>query len=232
VTRHVLITGASRGIGAHLVRHYLEMGDVVIGCARGEAPTEHERYTHVPLDVSNAAAVKSTYAELRRRFGRLDVLINNAGVANMNPVALTPPESAQKTLAVNVFGTFAMTHGAIRLMRQSPAARIVNLTTVAVPLRLEGEALYAASKSAIETFTRVVAKEVGKLGITCNAVGPSPVKTQLIAGVGAEKITRLIEGQAIPRWAEMADVTNVIDFFLSPASSMITGQVVYLGGAG
>jgi 3-oxoacyl-[acyl-carrier protein] reductase len=230
--RHVLITGASRGIGAHLVRHHLAQDDIVVGCARGGAPLEHERYVHAQVDVTDESAVRTMCGDIRRRFGRLDVLINNAGAAAMNPVALTPSESARDIMATNLLGTFLMTRAAIRLLRHSKAGRIVNFTTVAVPLRLEGEAMYAASKSAVETFTRVVAREVGRLGITCNAVGPSPVQTRLTAGVPAATIDRLIAQQAIPRWAELDDVTNVIDFFLQPSSSMVTGQVVYLGGAG
>jgi 3-oxoacyl-[acyl-carrier protein] reductase len=230
--RHVLITGVSRGIGAHLAGHYLAQRDIVIGCARGSAPVIHDRYVHAQLDVSDESAVRGLLSDVRRRFGRLDVLINNAGVAAMNPVALTPAESARQIVATNLLGTFLFTQAGIRLLRRSVAGRIVNLTTVAAPLRLEGEAIYAASKSAVETFTRIVAREVAAFGITCNAVGPSPIRTHLTSGVPAEKMERLIAGQAIPRWATMEDVTNIIDFFLRPESAMVTGQVVYLGGAG
>ena len=230
--RHILITGVSRGIGAHLVRHYLAQDAVVIGCARGAAPLEHERYTHMPLDVTDEAAVQAMFGDIRRRFGTLDVLINNAGIAAMNPVALTPGASARDIVSTNFLGTFFTTRAAIRLLRHSKAGRIVNFTTVAAPLRLEGEAVYAASKSAVETFTRIVAREVAAFGITCNAVGPSPIKTRLTANVPSATIERLIARQAIPRWADLDDVTNVVDFFLQPASSMVTGQIVYLGGAG
>ncbi len=231
-SRHLLITGASRGIGAHLVEHYLGQGDLVTGCARGPAVVTHERYTHLQVDVTDETAVRARFFEIRQRFGRLDVLINNAGIASMNPVALTPFDTARQIMATNFLGTFAFTHAALRLLRSSQAGRIVNFTTVAVPMRLEGEAIYAASKSAVETFTRIVAREAAPFGITCNAVGPSPIKTQLTGNVGAEKIEKLLARQAIPRWAESSDVANVIDFFLRPESAMITGQIVYLGGAG
>jgi 3-oxoacyl-[acyl-carrier protein] reductase len=231
-SRHLLITGASRGIGAYLVEHYLGQGDRVTGCARGTAPIEHERYTHLQVDVTDEAAVRAALFEIRKRFGLLDALINNAGIASMNPVALTPYDTARQIMATNFLGTFAFTHAALRLLRSSKAGRIVNFTTVAVPMRLEGEAIYAASKSAVETFTRIVAREAAPFGITCNAVGPSPIKTQLTGNVGAEKIEKLLARQAIPRWAESSDVANVVDFFLRPESAMVTGQIVYLGGAG
>jgi len=230
--RIVLITGASRGIGAHLVRHYLDREDIVVGCARGAAPLEHERYAHLQTDVADEQSVRSLFLELRARHGRLDVLINNAGVANMNPVLLTPVSTAREIITTNFVGAFAMTHEALRLLRSSSAGRIVNFTSVAVPFRLEGEAVYAASKSAIETFTRIVAREAAPFGVTCNAVGPGPVRTDLTRGIGEDKIARLLSRQAIQRYAEFADVANVVDFFLQPESAMVTGQVVYLGGAG
>ena len=228
--RRVLVTGASRGIGASLVRHYLELGDDVVGCSRGAATLQHERYVHAKLDVCDEPAVRNLFAETRARLGGLDVLINNAGAAAMNPVALTPTETARRIIETNLMGTFLFTHAGIRLLRRSPHGRIVNLTTIAVPLRLDGEAVYAAAKSGVETFTRIVAREVAPFGITCNAVGPSPIKTDLTKGVGSERMERLLARQAIPRWADAADVANVIDFFLRPESAMVTGQVVYLGG--
>jgi 3-oxoacyl-[acyl-carrier protein] reductase len=118
----------------------------------------------------------------------------------------------------------------LRMMRRSTAGRVVNVTSVAVPLQLEGEAIYAASKSALETFTRIAARELAPFNLTCNAVGPCPVETDLTAGILREKIDALVAAQPIPRWARPEDVVNVIDFFLRPESAMVTGQVVYLGG--
>jgi 3-oxoacyl-[acyl-carrier protein] reductase len=230
--RHVLITGTSRGIGEALAEHYLAIGDHVVGCGRSPSSLTHERYTHCALDVTDAGAVDRLFKELKQRFKTLDVLINNAGVASMNAVALTPVEVARRVMETNFIAAFNFTRESIRMMRKSPAARIVNVSTVAVPLRLEGEAVYAASKSALETFTRIAAKEVAPCGITCNAVGPCPIRTKLTAGVPDAKIQTIIDAQAVRRWAVPADVVNVIDFFLRPESAMVTGQVVYLGGVG
>jgi 3-oxoacyl-[acyl-carrier protein] reductase len=232
MSRRVVITGATRGLGAALAQHCLAAGDEVVGCGRSEPTISHRRYTHCVLDVTETAHVEQFFEEIRDRFGTLDVLINNAGTACMNAIALTPVETARRVIDTNVVGPFALTRSAVRLMRRSPHGRIINLSSVAVPLRLEGEAIYAASKSALETFTRICARELAPFGITCNAVGPSPIKTSLIAGVPKEKLDSLIRAQAIRRWAEPCDVINVVDFFLRPESNMITGQVVYLGGAG
>ena len=230
--RRILITGASQGLGLSLAEHYLALGDSVFGCSRGPSSLSHERYAHFALDVSDETAVNAIADSIRASHGGLDALINNAGVASMNPIALTTLDAARRIVDTNLLGTFLFTRAGIRLLRGSKTGRIVNLTTVAVPFRLEGEALYAASKSAIETFTRITAREVAPFGITCNAVGPSPVKTRLTEKIPEEKIGQLIARQAMRRWAEPADVANVVDFFLRPESGMVTGQVIYLGGVG
>jgi 3-oxoacyl-[acyl-carrier protein] reductase len=117
-------------------------------------------------------------------------------------------------------------------MRRRRAGRIVNLSTVAVPLHLEGEAIYAASKAAVEELTRVLARELGELGVTVNAIGPSPIRTDLIAGVPDDKIQQIVARGALKRLGELDDVLAVLDFFLSPRAGFVTGQVVYLGGFG
>lgn len=228
--RRVVISGATRGLGQMLARHYLAQGDQVVGCGRTPSTLQHPNYTHRCVDVTVAEEVDEFFTALAERGGRIDALINNAGIASMNALALTPLETARRIMDTNLLGAFAFTRAAIRLMRGSGTARIVNFTSVAVPLCVEGEAIYAASKSAVETLTRVAARELAPYGITCNAVGPSPIQTGLIAGVPAHKLQKLIDAQAIRRWAVPEDVVNVVDFFLRPESSMVTGQVIYLGG--
>jgi 3-oxoacyl-[acyl-carrier protein] reductase len=230
MNRNILITGASRGIGLEMVKHYLDSGDTVVGCARSASPLSHENYRHVPVDLSDGKAIKEFFFSIRKLVTRLDALINNAGIARMNAFALTPLESIQQVMQVNFNATFLCSQMAIGLLRKSAAPRIVNFTTVAVPLCLEGEAAYASSKSAVETLTRITARELAAFGITCNAVGPSPIETDLIKGVDKEKIMRLVQRQAVKVMATPQDVINLVDFFLRPESSLITGQVIYLGG--
>jgi 3-oxoacyl-[acyl-carrier protein] reductase len=97
-------------------------------------------------------------------------------------------------------------------------------------LKLEGEAIYAASKAAVISLTQVLARELADLGITVNAIGPTPIKTDLVRGVSPAKLNALVDRQAIKRYGEPRDVINVIDFFMQPASDFVTGQVVFLGG--
>ena len=115
-------------------------------------------------------------------------------------------------------------------MQRRKYGRIVNLSTVAVNLRLEGEAAYAASKSAVVTFSQILSKEVAAYGITCNVIAPTPIETDLIRNVPAEKIQRLVDSQGIKRVGTFEDVANVVDFFVQKESSFITGQVITLGG--
>jgi 3-oxoacyl-[acyl-carrier protein] reductase len=226
----ILITGARKGIGRSLAEHYLRQGFWVAGCSRQPSDLTHERYVHHCVDVCDEAAVRGLMTELRGHMATLRAVINNAGTAAMNHALLTPLATARSLVETNFLGTFLVCRESARLLRNAPHPRIVNVSTVAVPLNLEGEAVYAASKAAVETLTRVLARELAPLAITCNAVGPTPVETDLIRNVPSEKMNRLLAQQAIPRLGKPEEVANVVDFFLRPESDFVTGQVIYLGG--
>ena len=115
-------------------------------------------------------------------------------------------------------------------MMKQKYGRIINFTSVASALRLEGEAVYAASKAAIENFTQTISKEVAAYDITVNAIGPTPVETDLIKTIPKNKIRDLLDKQAIKRFGTFEDIKNVIDFFIDDKSGFITGQIIYLGG--
>jgi 3-oxoacyl-[acyl-carrier protein] reductase len=228
--RVLLVTGARKGIGRHLSEHFAARGWRVIGCSREPAKGELPNYRHACVDIEVEAAVVRMFADIRRTEGRIDAVINSAGIAAMNHALLTPASTVRKILDCNVVGTFTVAREAAKLMAKAQKGRIVNLSTVAVPLDLEGEAAYAASKAAVESLTRTMAREFAPLGITVNAVGPTPVQTDLLRGVPQDKLEQLIQRQPIKRMGTMRDVVNVVSFFLDPASDFITGQTIYLGG--
>ena len=229
----VVVTGTSKGIGRAIAEHYLGRGWTVAGCSRRASDLEHASYRHHLVDVTQESQVVEMVRATAKEFGRIDALINNAGIAAMNHLLLTPAATASSVMATNYLGSFVFLREVAKVMsRRKPAGgSIVNFSTVAVAYNLEGEAAYAASKAAVESLTRVAARELGPMGIRVNAIGPTPIPTALIRTVPKEKIDALLARQAIPRFGEFADVINVIDFFLEPRSGYVTGQVLYLGGA-
>jgi 3-oxoacyl-[acyl-carrier protein] reductase len=225
-----VVTGSRKGLGRALAEHCLERGHAVVGCSRSDADWSHDRYEHVCLDVADEDAVVRLFSHIRKKHGRLDNVLNNAGVASMNHSLLMSGAAVEQVLATNVAGTFLVCREAARLMRKRNRGRIVNFASVATPLQLEGEAVYAASKAAVVSLTQILAREFAPFGVTVNAVGPSPVATDLTAGVPEDTLAALLARQAIPRMATADEVVHVVDFFLDEASAMVTGQTLYLGG--
>lgn len=228
--RVLVITGTSRGIGRGLAEYYLDKGDKVVGCSRSSSSIQHPRYRHFAGDVADEATVARVCRSAVREHGRIDGLLNNAGIASMNHALLSTGEMAHSIFSTNFHGTFLFCREAAKVMVRQKWGRIVNFATVATPLRLEGESLYAASKAAVESFTQVLARELGSTGVTVNAVGPTPVPTDLIKNVPVETMDAILRRQAIRRFGQIDDVVNVTDFFLAKASNFVTGQIIYLGG--
>lgn len=230
MTRVAFITGTRKGIGRHLAEHLLQQGWLVAGCSRKNSDLQHANYRHYTLDITDESAVIATVRKIKKDLGPIYALINNAGTASMNHLLLTPGSSAQALMQTNFHGAFYCLRECAKQMTRQKCGRIINFSTVASALNLEGEAIYAASKAAIESLTRTAAKELGPYGITVNAVAPTPVDTDLIRAVPEAAIQQLIQQQAIQRMGTPDDVINCIDFFLKETSSFISGQILYLGG--
>lgn len=226
----MLITGTRKGIGKFLAEYYVEKGFSVEGCSRKKPEWELPHYYHHYIDITDESQIKSMFSSIQSRHGRLDVTLNNAGIASMNHILLTPGKVVDNVMNTNLKGTFLMTRESAKLMKKSGFGRIVNFGTIAVPMQIKGEAIYAASKSAVVTFTKIAARELADFGITCNVVAPSPIETDLIRSVPKQKVDKVIQNMTIKRLGTFKDVANVIDFFIRPESDYITGQVIYLGG--
>tara|TARA_B100000767_G_C19721867_1_gene517657 strand:- start:188 stop:883 length:696 start_codon:yes stop_codon:yes gene_type:complete len=230
MNKKILITGTSKGIGKYLVDYYTKLGNTVIGCSRSKINNTFENYEHFVCDISDEKSVKRLFKKISKDHGRIDILINNAGISSMNHSLLTDISTVKNIFNTNLIGSFLLMREAAKLMQKNKFGRIINFSTVAVPLAIEGEAIYASSKAAVISLTKTLSKELSNFGITVNAIGPTPVKTDLIKSIPQKKIDDLINKQTIKRYGEFQDISNVIDFFISEKSDFITGQEIYLGG--
>ena len=228
----MLITGTRKGIGRHLAEYYSKRGFLIYGCSRTPIDYTLDNYHHFCLDVTDETKVTQLFSTIRKAHNRLDVVINNAAVnLTRSPLLLVPYQSALQTIEINLLGTFVMSREAAKLMMKHSTGRIINFSSMAVKHEVEGEAIYTASKSAVVSLTRVMAKELFPHGITCNVIAPSALNTDLMETVDRNKLQHLLQRNAIRETGKMEDVHNAIDWLLSKKSSTITGQVIYLGGA-
>jgi 3-oxoacyl-[acyl-carrier protein] reductase len=230
MSRVIIITGCRKGIGRFLLEYFISNGDLVVGCSRAQSDFEHSNYLHINCDIRDEQSAKIVTKAAISKFGRIDILINNAGIASLNHSLLTPGETVKKIFETNFNGTFYFSREVAKKMMKMKTGKIINFSTVAVPLNLEGEMIYASSKSAIEKLTKIMSKELAEYNIQINAIGPTPIETDLIKSIPKSKIQDLILKQSIKKLGTYNDVLNVINFFINPNSDMITGQVIYLGG--
>lgn len=227
----IVITGTRKGIGRYLVEYYVDKGFQVIGCSRGTVNYGFENYQHFYLDVSDEEKVKKMFSEIRKTHKRVDVLINNAGIALMSYVLLTPLQAVQNMLNTNFIGSFLFCREAVKIMQGNCFGRIVNISTVAVPLSPIGTSIYSASKSAVEQFSRVLAKEVASYGITVNTLELSFVKGSGMTDEISKKAIKEVLAQTVSKlWLDFKDVAHTIDFLISLGSDRVTGQTFCLGG--
>jgi 3-oxoacyl-[acyl-carrier protein] reductase len=220
-----LITGTSQGLGRALAERLLAEGWIVHGFARGSQTLAHERFTAHAVDVTDEAAVRAAVARLGED-ARIDLLVNNAGAASMNAVLLTPGEIAERLMRVNYLGAFHCLQAVGKVMVRQRAGRIVNLTTVAVPLALEGEAAYVASKAAVEALTKVAAKELAAAGVIVSAVGFGPVDTRLTRAVPPAALARINSAIGRPAGTTLAEA---VEFLITHLRSAEAGRIDYLG---
>jgi 3-oxoacyl-[acyl-carrier protein] reductase len=236
-----IVTGASRGIGAAIARRLAADGmQVVINYANKaeEAQTlvqdilaQGGKAIAVKADVADPAAVRDLFAQTEAAFGRVDVLVNNAGIMppHLPPIGQTDDATFDRLFAVNVKGTFnTMREAANRLQS---GGRIINLSTSAIGVALPGYAVYAATKSAVETMTNIGAKELRGKNITVNAVAPGATATDLfLTGKTEETIERMSKAPPLERLAQPEDIAGVVSFLAGPDGGWVNGQTLRANG--
>ncbi len=234
-----IVTGASRGIGRQTAIHLAMSGAKVvvnyssnrgsadevvkaIGQAGGEAAA-------IRADVSKSSEVEALFAETLERFGRVDILINNAGIMETTRIADVTEEIFDRQFAINVKGTYFACQQA--MMHMAPGGTIVNFSTSVSGAMLPGYSVYAATKGAVEQLTRQLAKEFGPKDIVINCIAPGQVATDLfLNGKSEEQVDSFRRMNAFGRLGEPEDIANAIDLLVSDKARWMTGQTIRVNG--
>ncbi|MGN2250491.1 SDR family oxidoreductase [Frateuria sp. GZRe14] len=234
-----LVTGASRGIGAAIAERLARDGfRVVVNYAGDAAPAEAlvrsieqggGKAVAAQADVGDATAVRRLFDAAEAAFGGVDVLVNNAGIMNLAPIAETDDASFDRHIAVNLRGTFNTLREAARRMHEG--GRIINLSSSTVGLLMPSYGVYAATKAAVEAMTGVLAKELRGRGITVNAVAPGPTATRLfLDGKSPELVDHLAKLAPLERLGQPEDIAAVVAFLAGPDGGWINGQTLRANG--
>ncbi len=237
--RTVIVTGSSRGIGKAIALKLAGEGySVTVNYASSKGPAD-EVVSHitqsggkaiaVQADVSKSDDIKCLFDETEKAFGRVDAIINNAGVLMMKKVDETTEEDFDKMFDINVKGTFLALKEAVK--RLPDGGRIINFSTSALHLKLPNYATYCATKAAVEVYTQILAKELAGRNITVNAVAPGPTATDLfMEGKSPEFVKQLASLNPFNRLGEPDDIANVVSFLLTPEATWVNGQTIRANG--
>jgi len=235
----ILVTGASRGIGRAIARAAATAGACVILNYHGreagikslinELKKLNKRALAVRADVSNSKDVKKMFSIIKKRFGRLDVLVNNAGIRRDSLLMNTPEKDWDDILDVNLKGTFLCMKEAVKLMLLS-GGRIINITSIVGTNGNRGQAAYSASKAGIVGLTKSAAKELGSIGITVNAIAPGLIDTDMVANLTSEQRAKLIKNIPHGRAGTPDEVALTAVFLASEMAAYVNGQIIGVDG--
>jgi 3-oxoacyl-[acyl-carrier protein] reductase len=235
--RNVIVTGGSRGIGLGIARNLVASGFRVIAVARKEnadltaAIQEAEAVApgslqFVPFDLANIDGISSLVKTLRKNFGAIYGLVNNAGISFDGSLALMPIVQIEQLLRVNTLAPIVLTKCVVGSMMADGGGRIVNIASVVAFTGYSGLAVYSATKASLIGFTRSLAREVGRTGIRVNSVAPGFIDTDLTRGIKEEQRQQITRRSALRHLAEVEDVANAVAFLLSDKAKNITGTVL------
>lgn len=235
-----LITGARRGIGYETSLRLAQEGAIVYATDRtrdslAELEQEvHDKYGSllIPLyfDVTDELACKNAIMRIKKEHGRLDVMVNNAGIMRDNVIGMISTQLIHDVFDVNVFSVINMIQLANKLMRKQKSGSIINISSIVGLDGAAGQLVYSASKGAVAALTKAAAKELAPFGIRVNAVAPGLINTGLLQAIGEERIKENMRNIRMGRLGEPIDVANVILFLASDLSSYVTGEIIGVDG--
>lgn len=228
--RNVLVTGASRGLGLAIASRLAGGGYRVIALARSEsAPLralieQHpQRLVFRAFDLAGTAHIAGFMSELRREVGPVYGLVNNAGLGTGGLLSMMRDADIESLVRLNTLAPLVLTKYAVRSMMAAGAGRIVNISSIVATNGFKALSAYSATKASLEGFTRSLAREVGPLGITVNAVAPGFIDTAMTSELGESAREQIARRSALRRMAEPADVAAAVDYLLSEAARNVTG---------
>lgn len=224
----IVVTGTSKGLGYQMAKYFLDKDFLVAGCSRGESMIVHPNYKHYSLDVCIEQSVRSWVREVKRDYGRIDALVCNVGLVKLGALTGgTSLDSFRAFLDSILVSTFLVCREFSKQMVLQKYGRIINITSIMTELHAPGTCAYASAKMAVVEFTKVLAREVADYGVTCNLVSPSMVLTDSNAVFGESWRKTMLDMQTIKRPIEASELCHLIEFFASPASSIVTGQILH-----
>jgi len=235
----VIVTGGSRGLGAGLVQSYLDSGDLVATCARSSTPEVEkwqgdpataDRFLFETADLSSPEDAERFVKAVVDRWGRVDVLVNNAGVARDGVLALTSDDDIDTVVDLNLKGTLHMSRLVTRRMLTRRRGWIVNISSVVARSGYRGLAVYSATKAAQEGMTRALSRELRPRGITVNAIAPGYLRTEMSHGLDEEQLQQIVRRTPAGRLGEPDDIARACQFLTDPRNDYITGQVLVVDG--
>ncbi len=239
-TKVALVTGASRGIGRACALKLAECGyDVAVNYNSNEAKAQEvvsaieatgRRAIAVKADTADLKAVQNMFREVHKAFGRLDVLVNNAGVVDDAYLLMINEDSLSRSLDINIKGYFHCAQQAALKMMSRKQGKIINISSVSSVLAVEGQGVYSATKGAVNSMTATLAKELAPRGITVNAVAPGFIETEMIDAIPEDKKEEYLKAVPMHKFGTAADVANVVAQLCSDAFAYMTGQVIVLDG--
>jgi 3-oxoacyl-[acyl-carrier protein] reductase len=235
--RNVLVTGGSRGIGLGIVRRLTEVGYRAITVARKEsdqltaAMAEAEAKNagslrFVPFDLADIEGIADLVKSVRKEFGPIYGLVNNAGTSAEGSLALMATAQMERLIRLNTLSPIVMSKNVLRSMMADGGGRIVNIASIVASTGYSGLAVYGATKASLVGFTRSLAREVGKMKVTVNAVAPGFVDTEMTQGLKDEQREQIVRRSALRRLVEVDDVASAVEFLLSDGAKNITGTVL------